>query len=527
MATFLRPGIFTQEVLTPLQPSGFGLSGESVACFAAPYNIGPAVPTLVTSWQNYVNLYGNFSQANGSYLAFAVYSFFANGGQACIVLRVPNTDATDATLTLVDIEGTPATLGTVTSLSPGNWANNIYIEIVTVGNAQHVTINVYYGGTTAQYLVEQWVNVSANPADSRFAPPIINSPVSGSQYISLTGVNGNKNTLAWHLGAYLAGSTDFAPIAPTQLSSGVDGVGAPAMATQVPLLLDAYCQDQILMLNLPGPQAASDINTIVAWAAAREDVLVYIDGPAPNFPETSATVASNYTSMLTGGSPITSSSYATIFGPYLNIQDPSSTNAGATRFIPPCASILGLQSVADTSVGVQQAAAGTSWGQIGAIGLETTFSTTDLNNLFAGRINPVKYVPGFGYCVFGARTLLAGYPDQYLSIRRILMKIEHDLKQITQFALFEPNQPSLWQAMTTVMTTYLNQQTQAGLFATQNSATAFQVICDASVNTPQSAQAGIVNATVAVALGSPAEIIVITIQQLQSSTSSVATSTTS
>ena len=292
-------------------------------------------------------------------------------------------------------------------------------------------------------------------------------------------------------------------------------------------MFDQYCQMQVLNINLPGDLVGNDINAIVNWAAAREDVFVVADGPLPSFPETSASVVSAYSNQLSGGSAIARSSFVAVFAPYILIQDPASSNPGATRYVAPSGSVLGMFARIDNLVGPQQMPAGISYGQISAMDLEVRFSGTDLNTLFPLNINAIKMVPGTGFCVFGARTLLQGYPSMFIPIRRTLMKIEHDCTELVQFAMFEPNTPALWANVTTVLSNYLTQQTLAGLLGTSNPTTAYSVICNSTNNTQASAQAGYLTVQVAVALGSPVEIIIINISLLQtgavSTTSTVAT----
>ena len=526
--SYPRPGAYINESLTPLAQTGNNLPGQAVAAFAAAYNIGPVIPTFCQSFQSFTNLYGNFAVAGtgpaGSAmpLHYAVYTYFANGGTGCYVLRVPNTNAVAASLALQDVGS--ATVFTATAAqgsmgqgiaqiqSPGVWGNSIYVEIVPVTSTgtAHVNLNVYYGGTTSGYQVETFLNVSTNPADPRYVVSIVNSPVSGSNYIQLSGGL-----------TYVPGTTDFAQLTPTPLAQGNDGSSAPSLGTVVPSYFDQYAQMQILNINLPGDVTGSDVNAIVTWAAGREDVFVVADGPVPTFPETSAACVSNYLAQLSGGSAIARSSYVAVFAPYLLIQDPASANPGATRYVAPSGSVLGMFASVDNLVGPQQMPAGTSYGQISALDLEVRFSATDLNNLFPQNVNAIKMVPGTGFCVFGARTLLQGFPSMYIPIRRTLMKIEHDCTTLVQFAMFEPNTPSLWANVTTVLTTYLNQQTSAGLLGTTDPTTSFSVICNSTNNTAASAQAGYLSIQVAVALGSPVEIVIINISLLQTGATNV------
>lgn len=500
-----RPGAYIVENLGAGSASGLGIPGQATACFAAAYNIGPTQPTFVSSWQHFTALFGGFPVANQNPLHFAVWQYFLNGGSGCFILRVPNTDATSASLQLKDLNN--ATVFTANANAVGGWGDNIYIEIVPLISSSNanVNFNVYQGGTTSSYLVETFLNVSTNPAAPRYITTIVNSPISGSNYINLTG----------GITPYVSGQTDFATLTPTALSGGGDGSSAPTMGTAVPNLLDQYLQMQILNLNLPGVTDSTDINNIISWAAGREDVFLIIDGPTPTQGETSSQVVTFYSDLLQGGSAYTLSTFAAIWAPYLLIQDPSSTVPGATRLVPPAGAYLGLQSIADATAGPQQVAAGVSYGVLKCVDLEVRFSPTDLNNLFPTNINAIKLVPYTGFCLFGARTLFQGYPNQYIPIRRVLMKVEHDAIELTQFAMFEPNVPSTWNAIKTVLNAYLITQTNANMFGSTNPAQAFQVTCDSSNNPPALVAAGICNISIALALGSPIEIIVITISQLQ------------
>lgn len=532
--TTIRPGVYTQEQLTPLQVSTNNIPGQSVACFAASYNQGPVVPTLVTSWQNFVQVYGNFGSSGINALHYAVWTFFNNGGTQAYILRVPNANAVNATLQLMDINGTPRDLAILTAVNTGVAGNNIYVSIapVVTGSSQNVNLTVYVGGTSSTNIVENWSNVSANPASARYIGSILNAPpyAGGSSYVNIgTWTYGGSST-----GSYVSGTTDFATISGVALggtTSGSDGTtgGSSILGGQVETLLDQYCQQQLLMLNLPydvytnGPPGNATMNSVVSWAAGREDVFVFMDGPIPNFPETSGQVVTAYTGLIAGTPPISTSSYVAIHAPYLEIQDPSSAYPGATRWVAPSGSVMGSYCYADSAVGPQQAGAGITYGQMNAQGLEVQFSPTDLNTLANAQVNAIKVVPGSGICNFGVRTQLMGYPDQFIPVRRVLEKVEHDATILTMFALFMPNDEQLWENIVTVLNQYLTQQTLSGLFSSVDVTQAFNVICDSTNNTPASAQAGYLNITIAVALGSPAEIITITIQQLAGSAQTTTT----
>lgn len=509
-----HPAIVINETLGAL-PGNPGVPGLSVATFAANYTQGPTVPTLITSWNQYLQLYGSFAQANGNLLHFAVYQFFNNGGSQCYVLSVPNTDAVPAQLILQDINSPADNVITVKASSPGAWGNNIFVAIVSSGTTGRFNFQVYYGGTSATNLVENFVDLSINPVDGRNVFSIVNSSTNGSNYVTLT------STLP---AVYSPGVDDPAYINPTVLTGGSNGSVAPNIGLTVPTLLDQL-QGIQLNVNVPGLTSSSTLNTLISWAEGRGDTMIVIDGPSPNFPETSAQVVQNYVNMVTGGNAILGSSYAALYAPWISITDPSSTVPGAQRWVPPGGAVLGIWSRTDQAVGPWQTPAGILFGKINVQNLEAQFTPSDLDTLNTNNVNSIRNVPGFYPTIMGGRTLAQGYPSRYIAIRRELIQIEHDFTQLLQFALFEPNDQSLWEQISSVLNNYLNNITQQGVLAGTTADTAYSVICDSSNNPPASASAGIVNATVAVALNSPAEFIVLNISQLQSTGATTITTT--
>jgi phage tail sheath protein FI len=125
MPQYLSPGVYVEEVPSSVQPIA-GV-GTSTAGFIGPITVGsdylmpvqpgkfetdslgnqledsqgrplPArytlvdagVPTLVTSWEQFKNRFGDFQSGNST-LAHAVYGFFNNGGTRCWVTRTDGT----------------------------------------------------------------------------------------------------------------------------------------------------------------------------------------------------------------------------------------------------------------------------------------------------------------------------------------------------------------------------------------------------------------------------------------------------
>ncbi len=106
MPTYLSPGVYVEEVPPMVRPiSGVGTStagfigvvadtvpmpqlpGHTGTAAGDYYTVAPAGhPTLLTSWADFRNAFGDF-HAENQVLANAVYGFFNNGGTRCWVQR--------------------------------------------------------------------------------------------------------------------------------------------------------------------------------------------------------------------------------------------------------------------------------------------------------------------------------------------------------------------------------------------------------------------------------------------------------
>ena len=79
-----RPGVYVQEgtFATNIAQA----QGPTTAAFLGTAERGPTTPTLITTWAAYKSLFGDLNQVYD--LGYAVYHYFANGGQSAYVSRV-------------------------------------------------------------------------------------------------------------------------------------------------------------------------------------------------------------------------------------------------------------------------------------------------------------------------------------------------------------------------------------------------------------------------------------------------------
>lgn len=497
-----HPGVYVNESLSPLTQT-LVAPGQALAAFAGVHGRGPTSVQNVNSWSQFVSLYGDFTQTPvGTYLAFSIFEFFNNGGSSALVQRVVLANAVTSTISINDRQGTPAAILKVNAISPGVWGNGITVDVVdspTTGLGRFL-LNVYLGGT----LVEAWPDISLNPQDNRYAPGIINATsTAGSSYISIQDLRSGSST--WVVNNTPAVSTGV------PLTTGSDGTGTIDYVANVTTAFDSWAEAQILNLNLPGINDQTTINGLITWAQTKQTVFLVVDVPKAS--STVSGTVTSYTNLISGGSAFNPSSYIAIYGPWLSIDDPSVSATGSTRIVPPGGAVLGQFSAVDASRGVQKPPAGTLTALRGVLDLEMRFTGANLDTLNDAGINIIRPMPGYGFCIMGARTTKAGYPDRYVSVRRVLMYIKKTLLDGTRYAIFEPNDEELWAQLTASIQGFLQSLYQTGMFKGTTPDQAFFVKCDAENNPDATVALGQVTVQVGVALQSPAEFIVINIGQ--------------
>jgi phage tail sheath protein FI len=502
---YKRPGVFVQESLTPFS-SAPDVAGEAVAAFVGTHNQGPTTPTLITSWAQWLAIFGAYGNGFGSgtdYLPFAVYQYFNNGGHQAYVVRTVPSDAVAASVTIKDRAGTPVNLFKVAANWAGAASNQIFVDITDTGTTGRFNLTLHFGGAGDAYIVERFVDLSLNPTDSRYAPGIINSPVTGSNYVTVTSLLSATWTAINGTPALSAG---------VALTSGADGAAAVDYVAAARTLESVT---GIINLNLPGVTDQATINSVITWLTALPalNVFLVIDTPAASSTESASVTA--YQAFGSGGSTsYTATSYAAVYGPWLLVDDPQSTTPGAIRKLPAGGAVLGRYAYTDSSRGVQKSPAGLATGALaGVLGVDQTFTLANQDILAVANVNLIKPVPGSGYTIWGDRTLKNGTADAYVPVRRTLQYIEKTLRDLTRFAVFEPNSDTLWGQIEAGVSQFLQAQWQIGMLAGASLEQAFFVICDSSNNTPSTVAAGQVNVQVGVALLSPAEFIVINIGQ--------------
>ena len=505
MATYARPGVYVTETLNPVQPI-VGPSSSSVAAFVGSNDKGPTVPTLVTSWSQYTSLFGSWNTVTNNNLPLALYMFFANGGNQAYVLRVPGAGSTpQANRTLNDQATTPLATLKLSAKNVGTWGNLINVSTTAGSSTGYFNLIVYYNGSTAGNIVEQWTDITMVSTDPRYAVNVINNNsawINATDLASTTAAPANNPSVITNQS--LTSGSDGSAVTSTLITSTAFGSPSP---------FDTITQS--LILNVPGYTDATTINAAIGYAVGRGDVFVIIDGTIDGASNTAAT-------QLNLAASYTSTSQAAVYSPVLTIADPTvgvGSTTGAVKVVGAGAAVAGIFVKTDATRGVFKAPAGLAARITGAVSV-TALSSSDLDslNITNPPVNAIKYVPGSGIVVYGARTLKAGYIDRYVPVRRTLIYLEKALKDLTAYAVFEPNDQRLWNSLSATCNAFLTAfWRQGGLSGTTPSA-AFFVKCDSTLNPQTAIDNGYVNIQVGVALQRPAEYVVINIGQYSGGT---------
>ena len=261
--------------------------------------------------------------------------------------------------------------------------------------------------------------------------------------------------------------------------------------------------DEIAMVAAPGAIAPIQQDALLDHCEKMLDRVAILDGqPAP------ATLTAQD---IQGGTK--NSTYGALYFPWIQVFDPVA-NAIAPQ--PPSGHIAGVYARVDSTRGGYKAPANETIR--GAVNLTVQLSKANQDGLNPVGVNAIRAFGG-NIKIWGARTL--GGDDngefKYISTRRLFNFLRESIDEGTQFAVFEPNNPSLWQRVSRNVNDFLLGQWRDGALFGDTPKQAFFVKCDSETNPPDVRARGQVIAEVGVAIVQPAEFVIFRIQQMTGS----------
>lgn len=479
---------------------------------------GPiGVATLVTSFEEYVRIFGSF--APNSDLALAAEGFFTNGGSTLWVVRtVHYTDITVAaskssapgTLRLQDRAATPADTLEVAGKWDGTYAGKLRILVAsaTSGAADEFNLAVEQDGV----IVETFPNLSLAPAAPRYVANVVNDPDAGSNRIAVTDLE-NATPAPDNLpalgtfGPLVGGDDGLVGI------TDIDFIGSAASKTGL-RALDTV--QNLTLLLVPGRATAAVHGAMITYCeeVRAKGCFAVLDPPAG----TDAVGIVAYvesTAALLG-----LSEFAAMYWPRVRVLNPSPSVFGSARqiVVPPAGHIAGVYARIDGSApgGVYKPPAGVENGVLrGVLGFETdeVLDETKRDLVFPKRINPLTVFPGVPRHIDGARTLKGDGNFPTVAERRGVIFIEQSLRRGLLFAKHQNNTEALRSAVRRTITAFLLTQMRNGAFRSQDPAQAFFVDVSDALNPPSVIFAGQLIARIGLATNKPAEFIILRISQ--------------
>jgi uncharacterized protein len=382
----------------------------------------------------------------------------------------------------------------------------------------NVSVSVDSERTDAYY------RLGLDPNDSQFIEKVLDKehPADENAIVWLdydfTAVAG-ANAISLLLGLVGTG----APGTTVRLANGNDGqlplssdfLGLPADLDDATIKATGLCAlgdiDDIAIEAIPDAGALGSLDEQVAAASAligHCESLRYrfaiIDGPQGSSINDIRDFRGNF-----------DSEYAAIYHPWIEIIDPNQQLVpGAPPqklLLPPSGFMAGIYGRVDVARGVFKAPANEV-----VQGLDRFESNIDKGRdevLNPEGINALRFFPDRGYRVWGARTLSSDPLWIYINVRRLFIYLEHSIDKATQWAVFEPNNETLWARIAQSVRDFLQVQWLSGALLGATADQAFFVRCDRSTMTQNDLDNGRMICLVGVAPTRPAEFVIFRIGQ--------------
>lgn len=496
------PGVYIQELTSSVRT----ITGvaTSITAFIGRTLRGPVdAPRMIHSFGDFERVYGGLWKK--SYMSYAVYQYFLNGGRDCIIVRV-NNGAGTANFSLAN-----STLA-LQAANPGTWGESLSIVIDHNVDPDKLskdpTIFNLTVTDTSTGTIEKYLNLSADPNGKRFITKVL---AEESQLVAVSGnVPNAQPTSGIFTCSQMVGNQvvdlDGSPI------TDMDVMGNVGNKTGIYALDNA---DLFNLLCIPPYDDSADPVPAGAYATAldyckKRRAMLIIDPPigwvnkdAPQAPGT-------------GVDGFTRDANAAIFFPRINAPDPLDENR--TREFVPCGAVAGVIAKTDGTRGIWKSPAGIETNLMGVTDLTVRLTDNENGELNPLGVNCLRIMPVIGAVVWGSRTLRGAdrLADQwkYLSVRRMALFLEESLYRGTQWVVFEPNDEPLWSQIRLNIGAFMQTLFLQGAFQGNTPKDAYFVKCDSETTTQTDINSGIVNIVVGFAPLKPAEFVILKIQQI-------------
>ena len=252
--------------------------------------------------------------------------------------------------------------------------------------------------------------------------------------------------------------------------------------------------DDVTFIAVPG-QTSSAMNDAILSFCENHELFPILDMPM-GYSTEEAKAYRKEMSAFTGA----------ITHPWGKINDPLTNTI---KSVPTAGHAMGVYARIIESRGIHKAPAGVDAVVRGFIEMEYQLTPTQIGSLNPNGVICITPRPNAGIVIWGARSLNSTDPTlRYVTDGLLNLNIKKSLYQGTQFAVFEPNDPTLWSKVQATCKDFLETLRLSGaLKGTADEA--YYVTLDESNNTEDTIKAGELNIEIGYSPIKPAEFVVI------------------
>jgi hypothetical protein len=443
-------------------------------------------------------------------LPHSVYGYFNNGGSIAYIVRVPNTQpaAEPGTLALPAADRT---------LGPA-------VEFTTVEPNADVSVAI---------TPEAPAPDAPEDAKPTFRIDVVEKGTVAESYSGLT-LDKVESELKTSTKVKAALKIDLGALSPdlAVLQAGNFAI-EPAPATPISVSSKAFAGSETARTGISGLVIAEDVTMVMVpdliTAATKEDgsidlglwktvqlaLINHCEGQANRMAVLDAPPGMNPQKIKEWRSDVAmyDSQFAALYYPWLKVTNPAATNGDTEILVPPSGHLAGIWARNDNERGVWKAPANEV--VRGALDVELNITKAEQSLLNPIGINCIRPFGTRGIRVWGARTLSSNTDWTYINVRRLFNMIETAIMNGTQYAVFEPNDISLWEGLKRTVSSFLRGLWRDGALFGATAEQAFYVKCDADTNPPESIDQGKVVVEVGIAPVKPAEFVIFRIAQIK------------
>lgn len=201
-------------------------------------------------------------------------------------------------------------------------------------------------------------------------------------------------------------------------------------------------------------------------------------------------------------------SVAAMYYPSIQMVNPEDITSLSTVYVPPSGHVAGVYALCDAEEGIYRAPANKILK--GVVGTSRNVDDQEYEITYSKGLNCMRYFPGQGLKVWGARTLSSDVNWRYINVRRTFSAIKDSIKDGMGWAVFEPNDNNLRKRIVRHVTAFLLDLWRKGYMSGVVPEDGFYVRCDDEINPPEEIQLGRINVEIGIAIARPAEYLVMT-----------------